>query len=196
MTMKIGAVLLAAGRGERFGSNKLLVPFCGRPMICRALDHVQALPLDRRCVIAGSDEVEALAKTYGFDVIRNAAQELGQSHSIVLGVSAMQDMDAVLLMVADQPCLSLASLAHLLDVFSASDKGMACLQDGTHRGNPAVFSAKYIPALLALTGDRGAKGILRAHEDDLLIVDCLREGELGDADTPQALEILTEKYER
>ena len=187
--MKIGAVLLAAGRSERFGGeDKLLADFEGKPMICRALGTMSALPVFRKCVIAGSDQVSALAGEYGFDVIRNRAQQLGQSHSICLGVSAMRDMDAVLVLVADQPRLSRESVARLLEAFCASGKGMACLRDKTHRGNPAIFSSKYIPDLLALSGDRGAKGILRAHEEDLLVVDCIEEDELSDADTPQALE--------
>ena len=186
--MRIGAVLLAAGKSERFGSDKLLADFGGRPMICCALEAMSALCVARKCVIAGSDNVAALAERYGFEIIRNSKPELGQSHSICLGVSAMRDMDAVLLMVSDQPRLSSASLERLLNAFSASDKGIACLKDRTHRGNPAIFAAKYIPALLALTGDRGAMGILRAHEEDLLVVDCAGEDELSDADTPAALE--------
>ena len=186
--MRIGAVLLAAGRSERFGSDKLFADFAGRPMICRALEVMHNLPADRKCVIAGSDRAAELAGEYEIDVIRNPETHLGQSHSIRLGVSAMQDLDAVLLMVADQPRLTGKSLERLLKAFEASGKGIACLRDGTHRGNPAVFAAKYIPELLMLTGDRGAKGILRAHEEDLLVVDCTEEDELSDADTPQALE--------
>ena len=194
--MKIGVILLAAGRSERFGSNKLLANFAGKPLICRALENMAALPATRKCVVAGSKEVADLAEAYGVDVIINGEPELGQAHSIVLGVREMADMDAMLLMVADQPRLSAASLQRLLSVFAASGKGIACLRDQSHRGNPAVFAARYLPELLALSGDRGAKGILRAHEDDLLTVDCLGRDELCDADTPQALELLMERMKK
>ena len=188
--MKLGGVLLAAGKSERFGSNKLLASFGGRPLVCRVLEAMRTVPAARLCVVTGSDEIVALARKYGFDVIRNDSPQLGQSHSIRLGIRAMQDMDAVLLLVGDQPMLTGASLSRLVQVFAESDKGIACLRDETHMGNPAVFAAKYVPELLALSGDRGAKGILRAHEQDLLIVDCMYPGELADADTPQALENL------
>ena len=183
----IGVVLLAAGRSERFGSDKLLADFAGKPMLCRALEVMGALGAGRTCVVAGSQAAADLAGTYGFGVIRNSQPELGQSHSIRLGVQAMDGMDTVVLIVADQPRLTAASVQRLLALFCASDKGIACLRDSTHRGNPAVFSARYLPDLLALSGDRGAKGILRAYDDDLLVVDCLEENELCDADTPQAL---------
>ena len=48
----------------------------------------------------------------------------------------------------------------------------------------------YFPALMALEGDCGAKSILRAHEGDLLAVDCRGENELCDCDDPQALRAL------
>lgn len=186
--MKLGVVLLAAGRSERFGSNKLLSDYGGRPLICRTLEAAKAVCADKACVVTGCAEVAAIARGYALDVVENHDAHLGQAHSVYLGIDAMQEMDAVLLLVCDQPRLTGASLARLLDAFCASAKGIACLQDETHMGNPAIFARRYFPELLSLSGDRGAKGILRAHTDDLLVVPCLYGGELADADTPQALE--------
>lgn len=185
--MRLGAVLLAAGMSKRFGANKLLADYCGRPVLCAALDAMKALGAARMAAVVSCDETEALAKTSGCMVIRNDMPEMGQAHSIVLGVSAMRDMDAVLLLAADQPRLTGESLLRLAQAFEASGKEAACLRDETHMGNPAVFSAACFEELLALAGDRGAKGVLRAHEGSLLVVDCLYPHELADADTPQAL---------
>ena len=190
MSMKLGVVLLAAGKSTRFGANKLLAGFCGRPMVCYSLEAAAALKPARTAVVTGCGEVARLAERYGCEVIVNDAPQMGQSHSICLGVRAMHDMDAVLLMVCDQPRLTGASLERLVQDFMRSEKGIACLRDGTHQGNPAVFSRRYFDALLALEGDRGAKGILRAHEDDLLVVDTVGPDELADADTPDTLEAM------
>lgn len=185
--MKLGVVLLAAGRSERFGSNKLLAPWRGRPLVCCALDAADQVDADRVCVVTGCDKIARLAQAYGFEVICNDAPQLGQAHSIVLGVRVMQGMDAVLLMVCDQPLLTGASLQKLVDAYVRSECGMACLCDDTHRGNPTMFSSRYFDELLALSGDCGAKAILRLHEDDLLVVLCIGVHELSDADTPYAL---------
>ena len=185
--IKLGTVLLAAGRSERFGSNKLLASFEGKPLILRALEAACALSADQTLVVTGSAEIAALAQVHGFEAIMNPDAHLGQSHSIHLGIKAMQEMDAVLLMVCDQPQLTGESLVRLAATFCASQKGIACLKDETHMGNPAIFSQRYFPELLALAGDRGAKGILKAHPDDLLAVSCVSAHELADADTPQAL---------
>lgn len=188
--MKLGVVLLAAGKSERFGANKLLAGFHGRPMVCCALEAAISLKAARTAVVSGCGEVSRLAEEPGCEVIVNDAPQLGQSHSIRLGVRAMQDMDAVLLMVCDQPSLTAASLERLVQRFACSGKSVACLRDGTHMGNPAIFARQCFDELLALQGDRGAKGVLRAHEGDLLVVDTVGPDELADADTPDMLAAL------
>lgn len=186
--MKLGAVLLAAGESRRFGDNKLLADFFGRPLIARPLEVLDELKPARCAVVTGNDRIAVLARACGMDVIVNDNPQAGQSRSVVLGVRAMADMDAVLLLAADQPLISAASLHALFEAFQSGEKGIACLKDETHWGNPAVFSAAYFAQLCALQGDRGAKRIMRDHADDLCMVPCVHEGELADADTPQALE--------
>ena len=80
--MKLGVVLLAAGKSTRFGANKLLAGFCGRPMVCYSLEAAAALKPARTAVVTGCGEVACLAEGYGFEVIVNDAPQLGQSHSI------------------------------------------------------------------------------------------------------------------
>ena len=190
MSMKLGAVLLAAGQSERFGSNKLLADFGGRPMVCRVMEAMKQIRADRFAAVVSCSEVAALAHECGFDVIYNDAPALGQAHSVVLAAKQMRDMDTLLFAAGDQPLLTGKSLERLIAGFKESGRGIACLADKTHRGNPAVFAKAYFPELLARSGDRGAKGILRAHENDLLVVPSFRENELADADTPEALEAI------
>ena len=194
--MRIGAVLLAAGQSSRFGGNKLLADFGGRPVVCRAMEAVRELAPVRRVIVTGNEEIAALAKTYGFAVISNRQPELGLSRSIHLGVESVADLDAVLLLTGDQPLLTGKSLKRLCSQFESGEQGMACLRDGTHSGNPAIFSNRYFTKLLALEGDCGAKGILRANAHDLSVVSCAREDELEDCDTPQALASLMSRIIR
>jgi len=190
MKKKLGVVLMAAGRSMRFGANKLLCDVGGQMMICRAMEAAKAIEAERFAAVVSCEDVAGLAKKRGFDVIRNEAPELGQARSIVLGMQAMADMDAVLFLAGDMPLLTGESLALLVRRFEEEGKGIACLADETHRGNPAVFSRRYFPSLLSLSGDRGAKRILRENEEDLLVVPCMQVNELADADTPEALEAI------
>lgn len=185
--MKLLTVLLAAGESVRFGGNKLLAEYGGQPLVCRVMEAMAALPDARRVAVVSDVRVAAYAASYGMEIVMNDAPRMGQGRSIALGMSAVEDEDAVLLVLGDQPRLSAASLEKLLACYERSDKGMACLRDETHAGNPAVFSRTYFAQLASIQRDRGAKGILRAHAEDLLVVDCLHPHELADADTPQAL---------
>ena len=188
--MRIGGVLLAAGKSRRFGSNKLLADAGGIPLAKRAMAAMASLNLDRAAAVVSDPVVEQMAKDAGLEAIMNPAPEMGQSSSIRAGVRAMSDMDAVLLMVADQPRLTHASLKKMMDAFVQGGGHLACLKDETHAGNPAIFSSEYFDELLSLEGDRGAKGILRKHKDRLATAACCMEGELLDADDPEALKCI------
>lgn len=192
--MRLAAVLLAAGQSRRFGEkNKLLAPIGGVPMAARAMDRLVALKADFTFVVVSCEEVARLARERGVRAVRNEQPERGLSGSIVLGVQAAreEEADAVLLMAADQPRLTEASLRALVSGFRRGGCRMACLEDETHWGNPAVFSMDYAPELLELCGDRGAKAVLKRHEANVTRVLCASDGELADADDPQALLALT-----
>ena len=191
--MNLGAVLLAAGRSSRFGRNKLLEDFGGMPVVCRVLDALCRVQASRMAVVTGCGEVAEYGRVRGLRVIGNDAPEKGLSHSIALGVRAIADMDAVLLVAADMPLLTGDSLCALVRAFEEGGCQAACLGDETHWGNPAVFSRVCFDALCALTGDRGARGVLRSLGDCVRIVPCLHPGELADADTPQALSRLAKR---
>lgn len=186
--MNVGAVVLAAGLSSRFGGNKLLAPMGGRPLLGHALTALcTAEGIAQRAAVVSDERVAQVVREYGVQVIDNREPERGQAHSIVLAAQAMRDMDALLLMAGDQPLLRADTLTRLIRAFEESGKGIVCMQDGTHRGNPAIFSAAYYDRLRMLTGDRGAGGLLRACEADCTVVRCALADELADADTPQAL---------
>ncbi len=188
--MRLGGALLAAGRGSRYAAarpgagNKLLAPFEGKPLVCHAMDALAAAGLSRVAVVTGEEAIAALARERGFGVVWNERPEMGQGYSVALGVSALSDLDGALLLAADQPRVSARSLRALIRAFSCGGKGLACLEDGTHWGNPALFGAPAFPALAALRGDAGAKRLLLANEGDLLRVPCAPGDSLFDADTP------------
>ena len=186
--MNIGAAVLAAGLSTRFGENKLLAPLGEKPLLAHALDALSgAQGIARRAAVVSDARVAELVRGCGVQVIVNGEPARGQAHSVVLAAQAMRDMDALLLMAGDQPLLRADTLTRLIRAFERSGKGIACLQDATHRGNPAVFSAAYFDRLCALSGDRGAGRLLREFEGDLLVIGCTDADELADADTPQAL---------
>ena len=94
---------MAAGNAARFGENKLAAMVNGKPLIEHALDAIPRESFSRVLVVTQHENVEAAAKKFGFEALRNEHPERGQSETIRLGTAALSDCDALCFMVADQP---------------------------------------------------------------------------------------------
>lgn len=185
--MRVGAVLMASGFSRRFGTNKLLEPVDGIPMIQRAMAAVPARLFQRALVVSACTEILTLAQTEGYLPLPNPGAAEGQSASIRLGLSELLDMDGVLFSVCDQPWLRRESVERLLDRFSASPGCICALSWQGKRGNPVIFPAALFPELLVLTGDRGGGRVIQAHPERLRLVEAEDGRELRDVDTPESL---------
>lgn len=180
---KVGAVLLAAGNSTRFGANKLLYSIEGKPMVQRCMEQVIKVPFEKRVIVTQYQEVEKIADFLGISSVRNQEPELGIAQSIALGIHALEEMDAWMFLVCDQPRLKSETISKLLETYQQSEKGIAALSFEGEAGNPVIFSEKYKKELESLTGDRGGKRILRAHLDDTELIET-EKIELDDVDEP------------
>ena len=102
---------MAAGNAARFGENKLAAMVNGKPLIEHALEAIPRESFSRVLVVTQHENVEAAAKKFGFETLRNEHPERGQSETIRLGTAALSDCDALCFMVADQPMLKRRSLS-------------------------------------------------------------------------------------
>lgn len=180
--MKLGAVLMASGAGARFGSNKLLYPIGGVPMVERAFAAVPSGLFHRACVVSCYPKILAKAEERGYQAIFNTRASEGQSASVRLGLSALQDMEGALFCVCDQPWLRQDSVERLLADFVAHPNCICALSWKGVRGSPVVFPSDLFPDLLALTGDRGGGGVIRANGKRLRLVEASSPEELQDVD--------------
>ena len=190
--MTVGYVVLAAGRGRRFGGQKLRAELHGRSLISRALDAVPAgAPA---CVVAGEPEIMAMARARGMAAVCNTCPAEGISRSIRLGIEALPEADALCFLVADQPLLSRRSVAHLADVWAQMPEKIVRAAHGATPGNPCIFPRRFFAELLTLREDRGGSAVIRAHPESVQCVQ-LPAHELLDCDTPEALALLSGKEE-
>ena len=185
--MRIGAVLLASGAARRFGSNKLLQEVDGAAMIQRAMWAVPACLFDKAVVVSAYPEILSLAEENGYLSLPNPYSAEGQSASIRLGLSALQDMNAVLFAVCDQPWLKRESVVRLLEDHSENPNCICSLGWQGRRGNPVIFPKAFFPELLKLSGDQRGSALIHDHEDLLRISDVTSPLELRDVDTPDSL---------
>ena len=193
-------ILLAAGNGRRFGSNKLMARIGEKKVYEHMLDKLEKAKGCLRVCVSQYDPILEAAKERGMRPVKNDAPDLGISHSIGLGLKAAiqevgEKLDAAMFLVADQPMLRQSTVEELLRAFGGSAKGIAgtrCAGEDGHRGNPAIFDRKYFRELLALSGDKGGRQVLMDHPDDILWVLAEPE-ELMDIDTPGQLNRLNEQ---
>jgi CTP:molybdopterin cytidylyltransferase MocA len=184
----VAALLLAAGASRRLGAVKQLlrdehdVPLTAR--LAKTALEAGCVPV---LVVTGSaaEEVERAVRealdddTTGVTFVRNAAWAEGMATSIRAGVEAAGASDAVLLLAADQPAVTAAHLRALLAAHARHGGRVVSTYDGVH-GIPAVWPRADHAALCALTGDRGAKAVLRGDEDAIPLA-----GGALDLDTPE-----------
>ena len=85
--MNIGIILLAAGRGERFGGDKLTALLKGKPMYLWTLEKLEGLNTAvPPVVVTGAAEIISAAEDRGLITVLNRKPELGISRSIRLGI--------------------------------------------------------------------------------------------------------------
>ncbi len=185
--MTIHILYLASGSSRRFGSNKLLCELDGKPMFRYGLDTLHTVAQHRRnctlTVVSRYKQIRQTAETLGIQAVDSPDSEKGISYTIRAGLNALGEIrneDFILFAVADQPYLTAASVERLLDAARPGVEG-ACLCYGDRPGNPTLFSARLVPELLALEGDKGGRAVLKKHNCTFVPTDSLQE--LEDIDT-------------
>jgi molybdenum cofactor cytidylyltransferase len=185
-----GAVVLAAGRGERLGAPKAAVPADGGTFIEVVLRTLREAGIgDVRVVLspalAGSLVPEPVPAAVA---VVNPDPARGMLSSVRCGLDALPPgLDAVLLWPVDHPRVRAATIRALISAHAASAAPVVVPVHAGVRGHPVVFDARVLPELLAAAPEVGARAVVHAHADRLeLAVDDPAVTE--DIDTPSDYE--------
>lgn len=181
---RVTAILLAAGRSERFGANKLVQPLAGAQLVQHAARTLSAIRFAKRIAVVSDPSLEL--DGFGFSSAWVPKGKL-LSVSIAAGVAAalQSDCDACLIALGDMPLVPAAHFVALLDRHEG-DVTATLDPDGDVRTVPAIFSRTWFSALQSLSGDRGASGLLSRAA----LVEA-EHGWLEDIDTPADLSRLS-----
>lgn len=183
--MKLGCVVLAAGRGVRFGGNKLICPLAGRPVLSRVLDSLPREQFSSIVVVASSQEVEQLCRASGVPCL--CYEGGAQSDSIRLGIGAMEETEGCMFVMGDQPLCSRRSMERLLEAFRRQPEAVVRLAFQGRPCSPVLFPSRYYPNLAALAGEQGGIAAVRGLNPTFRFVEAEEEAELWDTDTPEEL---------
>ena len=159
----VAAVVLAAGRATRFGATKQLVEVDGRPLVRHAVDTARAAGLDPVLVVVGHDADAVRRVLPGrVTVVDNPAHADGQATSLRTGVAAATATraGALVVLLADQPGISTAAVRSVVAAH-ASGALVARARYDDRPGHPVLFDRTVWPALAEVSGDVGARDLLR-----------------------------------
>lgn len=174
----IDALVLAAGRAARFGVPKVLLPAGpGHTLLSRVLTTASRAVDGRVVVVLGREAALTRAEVKRWAeqdtsasgrvvVAENPRYEAGLSTSLRCGLESVTTSSAgVLVLLGDQPAVEPLAARRLVGAFQRRRMGtlaVVAAQGGAPR-NPVLLSRELFPELLRVTGDRGARDVLRAH---------------------------------
>jgi molybdenum cofactor cytidylyltransferase len=189
--MMIDAIVLAAGRSRRMGSQKLLLPFAGQTVIGHVVDQVLAGNVRNALVVVGHENdavAGALAnKTVTVVVNRGATAEM--LGSVRAGLCALpKGATAAVIVLGDQPSIRAGTINQLIDAFQAADKGIVVPAHGGKRGHPLLVAARHFHEIQTRYDGAGVRGLLAAHADDVAEIELADSGVLADMDRPEDYE--------
>jgi molybdenum cofactor cytidylyltransferase len=158
----IVAAVLAAGLATRFGADKLLHPFAGRPLAAHIADTLAALPVAHRLAVVTTSHPErsALFVERGFAIAENDGPARGLASSLALAAewAHRHHAEALLICLADMPNVTVDHLTRL--IAASEDNDVVATEANGVRSPPAIFSRALLPQLATLTGDRGARDLI------------------------------------
>jgi molybdenum cofactor cytidylyltransferase len=178
------ALILAAGRGSRFGGGKMLALINGQPMLQHVLDAAASAGLEPVVVILGAD-ADSIERTVAWRQERrvvNQDPDRGLSSSLAMGLKELADQERVLVMLGDQPFVTPENLSLIAASPRDPDRPIVVprYSDGKP-GNPVLIEREAFSLAAALTGDRGMSQLFNSEPDLVGFVDV--DGSNPDVDT-------------
>jgi len=170
----LGLVLLAAGGSTRLGTPKQLLPYRGKSLLRRAAESAVASNCRPIVVVLGAHAEDCNHELHNLPVaiVVNPDWMEGMGVSIRLGMGTLlrespRPLDAVIVMLCDQPLVTVGTLNALIDAIDSTSARIIASTYGEVSGVPALFDKSLFPELLNLNGVQGAKQILQRYPHDI-----------------------------
>jgi molybdenum cofactor cytidylyltransferase len=189
--MSIAAIILAAGRSTRMGSNKLLEELDGKALVRHVADAALGSIARSVWVVSGheGESVRARLDGLGIRFVHNPDFALGLSTSLKAGVMALPaEAKGVVVLLGDMPRVTSEVINFVIQAFEAQPQAIAAVPVYQGEwGNPVLLSRSLFGAVAALQGDAGARKLLNGRAGEVLEVPVTSDAILIDLDTPEAL---------
>lgn len=185
---EIWAIILAGGESRRMGRPKMLLPFRGKTMLEKVIDHVTGSKVDHTLVVLGAEKekVGELIKNYPVTHCYNDNYKEGMLSSVKYGIKRLPDnCRAFLVFQGDQPLILSSTTDKVVDAYKAAGKGIFMPVFNNRRGHPLLIDSKYRPDVEQLDSNYGLRGLAAKFPDEVTGIEVDDPGILLDFDTPE-----------
>ena len=158
----IVGLLLAAGGATRFGSQKLVAPFRGEPLVRSAAGLLRSVTDETIAVVGNdADAVRGALEGSGLVLVQNSDWREGLSSSLRAGVAAVPaDAEAVIVALGDQPELDVGLVRALVEAWRATGMAIVTARYRGVRAPPVLIAREMFGEIETLRGDYGAKALM------------------------------------
>jgi molybdenum cofactor cytidylyltransferase len=195
----IQAVILAAGKSERMGRVKPLLPWGKRTLIEATIDGIARSLANETLVVLGAarEVIEPVIAKHDLRTVFNPNFGRGMLSSIQRGLEAVpRNARALLFFLGDQPPPHPAMINRLIRAYDNTGKGIVLPVHCGRRGHPVLIDLKYRNEIRALDPGIGLRQLMRDHPEDVLEVRTRSPRVLHDIDTPEDYERALESRRR
>lgn len=182
------AVIPAAGRSYRMGTQKALLDAGGRSFLARVLASLKEGGAHPLLVVVRDQEgsVAREARANGGIAVLNADPASGPISSLQAGIRSLpENAAAVLFAPVDHPLFGRDTVRALLRGFRETGAPLVVPAFEGWRGHPVLFGRSLFPELLEENLPDGARTVVRRYLEERLQVEVDDPGILSDIDTPE-----------
>lgn len=187
MNKSIGIIILAAGASTRLGQPKQLLIYKENSLIFNTVEIAVNSGCSPIIVVLGAyaDLILPEISNFPVKIVENYDWQAGMNTSLGAGIKTLQAtheiIEAVIIMVCDQPFLSTNLIQKMIDIYYLKLNPIVASEYAGTLGAPALFSSSLFPEMLNLKTDKGAKQIINKYASQVATVNFPR-GEI-DIDT-------------
>lgn len=183
------AIVLAAGKSQRMGSPKMLLPWGSKTVIERVISTLTGCGIVQVIVVAGQyfELIQEATQDLSCRVIQNSDYTTGEMlSSIQVGLESLpESVPSALIVLGDQPQMQANTIRLILDQWVKSQTELIVPSFQKHKGHPWMIHHNLFSEFTQLRPPSTPHDFINAHIADIHYIDVDNDSILRDLDTPE-----------
>jgi molybdenum cofactor cytidylyltransferase len=187
----IGIIVLAAGYSRRFEGDKRKARLNDQRTVLESTLLSVPSTISRRILVLHPGDEEFAQGFHQWQTVIADKAANGMGDSLAAGIRATIDWQGALIALGDMPYIEPATFNAVAE--SLRTHSIVIPVYTAVRGHPVGFQKQHFDKLAALSGDTGARTILKNHAGEVFELQCLDRGVIRDIDKPADITGTNEK---